>query len=197
MMNPIIPLATLALPAGVFATELVIKDCAVARDRARCEARQAALKAYTDKRGSARTARLEDRIPPIDCTQASNAAKYEAAEYAKQVCHCTTGKEMKECLKAETPKQSAQKKPKKRSVTRPVPTTVRRATGLANSTSSGTEQEWETIRPPPAAQRPCRLSFKCAKEWLFPLMRWLSKMLSFGDSRSGYSGPAFCYPSSD
>ena len=59
--------ALLTLPA--FA-QSAIDYCAKARDPARCEARQAALKNCGEKRGAEKRACLEASIPPVDCSKA-------------------------------------------------------------------------------------------------------------------------------
>ena len=109
-MKAIILLAALTLSGGAYAAEVIIKDCAVARDPARCEARQSALKACADKRGAAKNACLEAKMPPVDCSQASNPAKCEAAEKAKEICRGKTGKDLKQCLKGEAPKKAVKQK---------------------------------------------------------------------------------------
>jgi hypothetical protein len=118
-MQKIVLLLALALPASAFAADVVINDCAVARDPARCEARQAALKTCAEVRGAAKHACLEQHMPPVDCTQASNPAKCEAAEKAKEVCRGKSGKALKQCLKGETPKKAVKKKAKKSSAPKP------------------------------------------------------------------------------
>jgi len=85
-------------------------DCARARDPVRCEARQAALKICTDKRGAEKSACLEANMPPVDCSQAQNPQKCEAAQKAKKICKGKTGKELKKCMRDEQPR----KKPKPR-----------------------------------------------------------------------------------
>lgn len=94
--------ALLGLPA--FA-QSAADFCARARDPVRCEARQAALKNCSEKRGAARRACLDASIPPVDCSKAQNPPACEAAQRAKEVCQGRTGKELKKCLRAEQPKR--------------------------------------------------------------------------------------------
>lgn len=102
----------LALPA--FA-ESAADDCARARDPARCEARQAALKTCGEKRGAERRACLDASIPPVDCSKAQNPQRCEAAQKAKEVCKGKSGKQLKKCLREEQPL----KKKKKARITSP------------------------------------------------------------------------------
>ncbi|MDP2822454.1 MAG: hypothetical protein Q8O52_07215 [Sulfuritalea sp.] len=99
--------ALLALP--VFA-QSAVDYCAKARDPARCEARQAALKTCGEKRGAERRACLEASIPPVDCNRAPNPQACEAAQKAKEVCKGKTGKDLKKCLRDEQPRKK--KKPR-------------------------------------------------------------------------------------
>ena len=104
--------ALLALPA--FA-QSAIDYCAKARDPARCEARQAALKNCGEKRGAEKRACLEASIPPVDCSKAQNPQNCEAAQKAKEVCKGKTGKELKKCLRDEQPKKKRKKARKSQS----------------------------------------------------------------------------------
>ncbi|BAO28830.1 hypothetical protein [Sulfuritalea hydrogenivorans] len=96
----------LALPA--FA-QSAIDYCAKARDPARCEARQAALKSCGEKRGAEKRACLDASIPPVDCSKAQNPQRCEAAQKAKEVCKGKTGKELKKCLRDEQPRKKKKK----------------------------------------------------------------------------------------
>ncbi|MDK9716212.1 MAG: hypothetical protein OEL86_19220 [Sulfuritalea sp.] len=98
--------ALLALPA--FA-QSAIDYCAKARDPARCEARQAALKSCGEKRGAEKRACLDASIPPVDCSKAQNPQRCEAAQKAKEVCKGKTGKELKKCLRDEQPRKKKKK----------------------------------------------------------------------------------------
>lgn len=106
--------ALLSLPA--FA-QSAADHCAKARDPARCEARQAALKTCAEKRGKERRACLDAHIPPVDCSKAQNPQRCEAAQKAKEVCKGKTGKELKKCLRAEQPKKKKKKARKQQPAT--------------------------------------------------------------------------------
>jgi hypothetical protein len=86
--------------------------CAKARDPARCEGRQAALKNCAEKRRAEKQACLEASIPPVDCSKTQNPQACEAAQKAKEICKGKTGKELKKCLREEQPQKK--KKGKKR-----------------------------------------------------------------------------------
>ena len=100
--------ALLSLPA---LAQTAIDYCAKARDPARCEARQAALKNCSEMRGAAKRTCLEASIPPVDCSKAQNPQRCEAAQKAKEVCKGKTGKELKKCLREELPKKKSKKRP--------------------------------------------------------------------------------------
>ena len=106
--------ALLTLPA--FA-QSAIDYCAKARDPARCEARQAALKNCGEKRGAEKRACLEASIPPVDCNKAQNPQSCEAAQKAKEVCKGKTGKELKKCLRDEQPRKKKKKAKRTQSAT--------------------------------------------------------------------------------
>ena len=106
--------ALLTLPA--FA-QSAIDYCAKARDPARCEARQAALKNCGEKRGAEKRACLEASIPPVDCNKAQNPQNCEAAQKAKEVCKGKTGKELKKCLRDEQPRKKKKKAKRTQSAT--------------------------------------------------------------------------------
>ena len=97
----------LSLPA---AAQSAVDFCARARDPARCEARQAALKNCGEKHGAARRACLEASIPPVDCSRAQNPQACEAAQKAKEVCRGKTGKDLKKCLRDEQPRKKRKKR---------------------------------------------------------------------------------------
>ncbi len=86
--------------------------CARARDPARCEARQAALKSCGEKRGAEKRACLEAGIPPVDCSKTQHPQACQAAQDAKEICRGMTGKELKQCLREE---QGPKKRKKRRS----------------------------------------------------------------------------------
>lgn len=105
-MRPIaLLLAACLLPLTVLAAETTVGDCAQARDPARCEARQAAIKACADLRGAEKRACLDAALPPPDCTRARDPARCEAAEKAKQACKGKSGKALKACLRDDPPKK--------------------------------------------------------------------------------------------
>lgn len=111
-MKTLLTLATgalLALPAWA---QSAADYCAKARDPARCEARQAALKNCAEKHGAERRACLDASIPPVDCSKAQNPQACAAAQKAKEVCQGKTGKALKQCLRDEQPKKK--RKGKKR-----------------------------------------------------------------------------------
>jgi hypothetical protein len=109
-MNSLLMLAAAALFALPARAQSAADYCARARDPARCEARQAALKNCAEQRGAARQACLEASMPPVDCNKAQDPQRCAAAQKAKEVCTGKIGKELKKCLRDEQPK----KKPKKR-----------------------------------------------------------------------------------
>ena len=87
-------------------------DCANARDPGRCEARQAALRACSEKRGMERRACLDASMPPVDCSKSREPAKCEAAQKAKDLCKGKTGKQLKQCLREEQPRKKMPRKPR-------------------------------------------------------------------------------------
>lgn len=99
--------ALLALPA---LAESPADDCAKARDPARCEARQAALKTCSGMRRAEKEACLEANIPHVDCRQAKEPEKCAAARQARETCKNTNGSELKKCMRDE----QQRKKPKAR-----------------------------------------------------------------------------------
>ncbi len=113
-------LAGLGLASLAQAQSTTAGDCALARDPARCEARQGALKICADKRGAAKSECLDANMPPIDCTKTADPQRCEAIEKAKEVCRDKVGKEQKACLKGQTPKKKATTK-KKKKTTKPKP----------------------------------------------------------------------------
>jgi len=113
-MKSLLPLAAgalLALLGAPAAAESAADDCARARDPARCEVRQAALKACAEKRGIERRACLDAAMPPPDCAKSKDPAKCEAAQKAKELCKGKTGKALKACLREEAPKGKKRRKP--------------------------------------------------------------------------------------
>lgn len=76
-------------------------DCARARDPVRCEARQTALKACSEKRRAEKDACLEAGMPPVDCSKSKNPRDCEAAQKAREVCKGKTGKDLKKCMRDE------------------------------------------------------------------------------------------------
>lgn len=105
-------LLTLAAGALLSLPALAQSDadfCARARDPARCEARQAALKNCAEQRGAARQACLEASMPPMDCSKAKDPQSCEAAQKAKQVCEGKTGRDLKKCLREEQPRKKRKK----------------------------------------------------------------------------------------
>lgn len=97
--------ALLRLPAGA---ESATDDCARARDPVRCEARQTALKACSEKRHAEKDACLDASMPPVDCSKSRNPLDCAAAQKAREICKGKSGKDMKKCLRDEQPR----KKPK-------------------------------------------------------------------------------------
>jgi len=112
-MKQLLMLATVALPWLPTFAQSAADDCALARDPVRCEARQAALKACSEMRGSEKHACLDASMPPVDCSQAQNPQKCESAQKAKEICKGKTGKQLKQCMHDEQPrkKPKAQKSP--------------------------------------------------------------------------------------
>ena len=87
-------------------------DCARARDPARCEARQAALKTCSELRRAEKEACFEANMPPVDCSQSENPAKCEATQKARDACKGKSGNALKKCMRDE----QAQKKKKPRPI---------------------------------------------------------------------------------
>ena len=103
--------ALFSLPA---LAETAADDCARARDPGRCEARQAALKACSEKRGKERRACLDASMPPVDCSKSRDPAACEGAQKAKELCKGKTGKQLKQCLREEQPRKKKPSKPRPR-----------------------------------------------------------------------------------
>jgi hypothetical protein len=99
--------ALLALPA---AAQSAADYCARARDPARCEARQAALKTCGEMRGPEKQACLDAGIPPVDCSRSKDPQHCEAAQKAKEICKGKLNKELKKCLREEQPRKAKRKK---------------------------------------------------------------------------------------
>lgn len=91
-------------------------DCALARDPARCEARQAALATCADMHGSYKRACLEAALPVVDCSKSKNPGGCDRAQKAKSVaqdaCKGKIDQELGECLKGEKAKMKPAKKKK-------------------------------------------------------------------------------------
>lgn len=100
--------ALLALPA---LAQSDADDCARARDPARCEARQAALKSCAEKRGAEKRACLDASMPPPDCSKAKKPADCEAAQKAKAACQDKTGKQLQACLRDGQPRRKPKPRP--------------------------------------------------------------------------------------
>ena len=106
----------LALAAGALLSlpvyaQSAVDYCAKARDPARCEARQAALKNCGEKRGAEKRACLEASMPPVDCSKAQDPRRCEAAQKAKDFCKGKTGTALKKCLRDEQPKKRKKPQP--------------------------------------------------------------------------------------
>ena len=97
--------AVAALPWLAAFAQPTADDCARARDPARCEARQAALKACSEKRGKEKSACLEAAMPPVDCSLSESPGKCEATPKARKACQGKTGKALKQCMRDEQPKK--------------------------------------------------------------------------------------------
>ena len=110
-MQRLLILAAGALLALPVLAESAADDCARARDPGQCQARQAALKACSEKRGAEKRACLEAAMPPVDCSKSANPARCEAAQKAKAVCQGKTDKALKRCLREEQPRK---KKPRRK-----------------------------------------------------------------------------------
>jgi hypothetical protein len=98
-------LAVAALPGLPAFAQPAADDCARARDPARCEARQAALKTCSEKRRAEKEACLEANMPPVDCSQSENPGKCEATQKAREACKGKSGKVLKQCMRDEQPKK--------------------------------------------------------------------------------------------
>ena len=111
-MMRLLTLAAAALFSLPAVADNAADDCARARDPGRCEARQAALKACSKKRGSEKRACLDASMPPVDCSKSREPAKCEAAQKAKDLCKGKTGKQLKQCLREEQPRKKMPRKPR-------------------------------------------------------------------------------------
>ena len=109
-MNKLLILAAGALLSLPACAQSAADYCAKARDPVRCEARQAALKTCSEKRGAEKRACLEASIPPVDCSKSKDPQRCEAAQKAKEVCQGKTGKDLKKCLRDEQPRKKKRKK---------------------------------------------------------------------------------------
>jgi hypothetical protein len=110
LMRSFVIIIFAALFSAPAAAESLSADCALARDPARCELRQAAIKSCAEERGSAaKQACIETALPPVDCTTASDPKRCEAIARAKEVCRDKTGKAQKACLKGEQAKKPKRK----------------------------------------------------------------------------------------
>ncbi len=107
-MKRLLILAAGALLWQPACAESAADDCARARDPVRCEARQAMLKACSEKRGAERRVCLDASIPPPDCSKSKNPQDCAAAQKAREICKAKAGKELKKCMRDEQPR----KKPK-------------------------------------------------------------------------------------
>ena len=114
-------ISLLAFYSGALWAQLDLSvDCGIARDPERCEARQAAIAACSDLRSTAKTACINQYLPPPDCSKASNPGKCEAIERAKETCKGQTGKALKACLGDKSPhKKATAKKGKKKAAAKP------------------------------------------------------------------------------
>ena len=110
MKLPVLLLAGALLAPAALAETTAADDCARARDPARCEARQAVLKACGEKHGLERRACLEAGMPPPDCGKSANPQACEAAQKARDLCKGKTGKALKACLREESPKGKKRRK---------------------------------------------------------------------------------------
>lgn len=111
-MKRLLILAAGALLGAPALAQSAADYCARARDPARCEARQAAVKSCGEKRGVEKRACLEASIPPLDCGKTQDPKACEAAQNAREICRGTTGKQLKQCLREE---QEPKKRKKHRS----------------------------------------------------------------------------------
>ena len=107
----------LLLGIGFAHAEVSTDDCALARDPARCEARQKALASCADMHGTYKRACLEAALPKVDCGRAKNPASCETAqkarEAAKAACQGKEGPELRQCLYEQKPKKKSAKKGKR------------------------------------------------------------------------------------
>jgi len=111
-MKRLLILTAGALLSWTVLAESAADDCARARDPGRCEARQAVLKACSDKRGAERRACLDAGMPPVDCRKSQDPARCEAAQNAKEICKGKTGKPLAKCLRDEQPRKKKPAKPR-------------------------------------------------------------------------------------
>ena len=74
-------------------------DCSVARDPRRCESLQAAREACSGLQGQARSACINEAIPPPDCSHAPNTIQCQVRQAAEQACKDKHGKAHRQCLR--------------------------------------------------------------------------------------------------
>lgn len=110
LMIPCLSIAVLAPPclaqpdsgglAGSASTRsnLVVADCAAARDPVRCLALQQARLACQSQRGVARRKCLREKLPPPDCRQAPDPQRCQAYQEAQIACRGKAGKALRACL---------------------------------------------------------------------------------------------------
>lgn len=111
-VKQLLMLAAAAFPWLPAFAQSAADDCAQARDPVRCEARQAALKACSEKRRAEKEVCLEASMPPVDCSKTKNPQNCEAAQKAREVCKGKTGRELKICMRDEQPQKKPKPKPR-------------------------------------------------------------------------------------
>jgi len=87
---------------------LVVADCAAARDPARCLALQQAHAACRGKRGSAKRQCLKEKLPLPDCSRAPDAQRCLAQQQVQTACQRQSGKALRACLKNSPVRQRKQ-----------------------------------------------------------------------------------------
>lgn len=92
----------LTIAAGCNAAFSKEADCSVARDPRRCSAQQAARKACNSLQGQARSACIQELMPPPDCSHAPNTIQCQARMAAAQACQDKRSKTHRQCLREKT-----------------------------------------------------------------------------------------------
>ena len=88
--------------------------CDLARDPARCEAREDALKSCADLRGVDKRLCLDAHVLPVDCGLAQDPARCERIQQAKANCSEKIGADYRRCLREQSASGNRAKKKTKK-----------------------------------------------------------------------------------